>query len=128
MVQAVFRGRIAANPLVRAREACGLTEFRDRVETWSEAERAADLNLTGAVAMVVLVDPDSRQELRDQIETRDRRPHEIGGVAARQVIRIAGLAARVRDEHTAGGDGRVKAIGPPVLIARESGKGTERLH
>src|SRR5258705_13879620 len=98
MVQAVFRGRIAANPLVRAREACGPTEFRDGVETWSEAERAADLNLAGAVAMVVLVDPDARQELRDQIETRDRRPHEIGGVAARQAIRIARLDGEVRDQ------------------------------
>src|SRR5258705_6582114 len=114
--------------VVRAREARGPTEFRDGVETWSEAERAADLNLARAQTMVVLVDPDARQELRDQIETRDRRPHEIGGVAPRQVIRIAGLDAEVPDHDAARGDGRVKSIGPPVLVARESGKGPERLH
>src|SRR5258705_11364663 len=87
---------------------------------WSEAERAANLDLAGAKAMAVLVHAGARQELGDEIELRDWRPHEVGGVAARQVIRVAWLDAEIPDQAAARWDGRVKPVRPPVVIARET--------
>ena len=62
-----------------------------------ESERAADLNLPGAQAVLILVDANAVEEFRDQLEARDRRPDHVAGIAPGQAIRAGRLDVERRD-------------------------------
>src|SRR4029450_8159486 len=87
---------------------------------------APDLGLRRAGVSAVFVLPAAPQELGHQVESLDRRPHEVDRRSACQVERIPGLDVEVvyADDPETGG--RPETFIPPVFVPEVSRKHVER--